>query len=75
MKIEARKSIPSFQELYAQTLQTTSKWESRQESVRKLILMHPKCTIMTKKLFDIHVKFHGYMNFTHFITFWYSKNI
>lgn len=31
---------------------------------------------MTKKVFDFHVKFHGYMNFfRHVITFWYSMNI
>lgn len=61
MKIEACKSTPSFQELYPQAVQSTSKWESRQERAQS-ILIHAKHTIMTKKLFDFHVKFHGYMN-------------
>lgn len=69
VRIEACKSIPSFQELYPQT---TSKWERRQKHVQS-ILMHAKCTIMTKKLFNFYVKFHGYMNFfRRVITFWYS---
>lgn len=38
--------------------------------------MRAKYTIMTKKVFDFHVKFHGYMNFfRHFNTFWHSMNI
>lgn len=75
MQIEVGKSIPTFQGLYPQALQTTSKWGSRQEHVQS-ILMHAKHTIMIKKVFDFHVKFHGYMNFfRHVIAFWYSMNI